>query len=258
MNKISLAVNSRQLLLCLITATVILSVPASASPSHPNSFSQAKALSKGLYTGSSQGSLPAISFYCGCNIQIKGKLWKPDLTSCGYQARKQQARANRIEWEHIVPAWEFGHQLQCWQKGGRKNCAQNNNKFNKMEADLHNLVPAIGEVNSDRNNFRFSQWNGKANQYGQCDMVVDFKNRQAQPPANTRGKIARTYLYMQKTYGLKIASSQLKLYKAWDKTYPVDTIECKRDNAIARTQGNHNPFVQNACNASSLRQQLAK
>ncbi|WP_413473472.1 endonuclease EndA [Shewanella baltica] len=258
MNKTFLTVNSRRLLLCLITWAATSSVPASASVSHPSSFSQAKTKSQALYAGSRQGTLPATSFYCGCDIQIKGKSWKPDLASCGYQVRKQETRANRIEWEHIVPAWEFGHQLQCWQKGGRKNCADNSNEFNKMEADMHNLVPAIGEVNGDRSNFRFSQWNGKADQYGQCTMVVDFKNRQAQPPVNARGKIARTYLYMQQTYGLKIASSQLKLFKAWDKTYPVDTIECKRDSAIAQTQGNHNPFVQNACNAPPLRQQLAE
>ncbi|MGL5047517.1 MAG: endonuclease [Shewanella sp.] len=203
--------------MCLITWAATLSLPASALVSHSSSFSQAKTKSQALYAGSRQGTLPAVSFYCGCDIQIKGKSWKPDLASCGYQVRKQEARANRIEWEHIVPAWEFGHQLQCWQKGGRKNCATNSNEFNKMEADMHNLVPA-----------------------------------------NTRGKIARTYLYMQQTYGLQIASSQLKLFKAWDKTYPVDTIECKRDNAIAQKQGNHNPFVQHACNAPPQRQQLAE
>jgi len=47
---------------------------------------------------------------------------------------------------HVVPAWEFGHQLQCWQDGGRKNCGKNNPQFKKMEADLHNLVPAVGAV----------------------------------------------------------------------------------------------------------------
>ena len=100
-----------------------------------------------------------------------------------------------------------------------------------MEADMHNLVPAIGEVNGDRSNFRFSQWNGKADQYGKCAMIVDFKNRQAQPPAKARGKIARTYLYMQHTYGLKIASSQLKLFRHGIK--PIQLILLSA-NAITR------------------------
>ncbi len=247
MNNTKISLNLRPLWLCLLGWATL--APFHAFADHPSNFSQAKVLSQSLYKG--KDALPPQSFYCGCDIQIKGKSWKPDLNSCGYQVRKQETRANRIEWEHIVPAWEFGHQLQCWQKGGRKNCADTSPEFNKMESDMHNLVPAIGEVNGDRSNFRFSQWNAKADQYGQCDMVIDFKNRQAQPAPDTRGKIARTYLYMQQTYNLKIASQQLKLFKAWDKSYPVDTIECKRDNAIAQVQGNHNPFVQNACSAGA-------
>lgn len=219
-----------------------------ASPSHPSSFSEAKKRARTIYSQ----NLPAVSFYCGCAIKMEGKKWQPDLESCGYQIRKQETRANRIEWEHIVPAWEFGHQLQCWQNGGRKNCSRNDKTFKRMEADLHNLVPAVGEVNGDRSNFRFSQWNAKPNQYGQCQMTIDFKARKAEPPAQARGRIARTYLYMQQTYGLKIASSQLKLFKAWDKSYPVDTIECQRDQAIAASQGNHNPWVQAACSQSAF------
>ncbi|WP_299797710.1 endonuclease [uncultured Shewanella sp.] len=234
--------------------TLFFSTSSIASPSHPSSFSQAKRLAKEIYIN----NLPATSFYCGCDIKISGKKWQTDFSRCGYQVRKQQKRAARIEWEHIVPAWELGHQRLCWQQGGRKNCGKRDKTFRTMESDLHNLVPAIGEVNGDRSNYRFSQWNGKADQYGQCAMVIDFKSRKAAPPVHTRGKIARTYLYMQKTYDLKIAKSQLKLFKAWDKTYPVDTIECKRDNAIAITQGNHNPFVKEQCDAIASKQQVAE
>ena len=82
----------------------------------------------------------------------------------------------------MVPAWQFGHQLQCWQDGGRKNCNKDAT-YRQIETDLHNLQPAIGEVNGDRNNFMYSQWNGGEGQYGQCPMKVDFKNKQAEPPA---------------------------------------------------------------------------
>ncbi|QYJ88120.1 endonuclease [Shewanella mesophila] len=225
----------------MLLALSILSSGAQAS--HPSSFGQAKNIARLLYTK----ELPATSFYCGCDITVTGKKWQPNFSHCGYQVRKQQKRASRIEWEHIVPAWEFGHQRQCWQKGGRKQCGKSDDQFKMMESDLHNLVPAIGEVNGDRSNYRFSQWNAHPNQYGQCAMVVDFKSRKVEPPSYTRGKIARTYLYMQQAYGLQIAKSQLKLFKAWDKTYPVDTIECQRDLAIANRQGNHNPFVQAQC-----------
>ncbi|SUH35021.1 endonuclease I [Salmonella enterica subsp. enterica] len=49
---------------------------------------------------------------------------------------------------------------------------------------MHNLQPAIGEVNGDRGNFMYSQWNGGEGQYGQCAMKVDFKAKLAErPPA---------------------------------------------------------------------------
>ncbi|WP_283105898.1 endonuclease [Parashewanella spongiae] len=242
------------LILSVIYSALIFPDASHATPGHPTSFSQAKSKAKKLY----KKQLKQKSFYCGCDIRIKGKKWQPDLTSCGFQVRKQVKRANRIEWEHVVPAWEFGHQLQCWQQGGRKNCKKMNANFKKMESDLHNLVPAIGEVNGDRSNYRFSQWNGKSYQYGQCNMLIDFKGRKVQPPVQSRGAIARTYLYMKQTYGLRIASQQLKLFNAWNKSYPVNPQECKRERAIALTQGNHNTFVHQACQNTGLSRYLSE
>ena len=205
------------------------------------SFSQAKRVATRIY------EQHPVSFYCGCEIKREGKKLVPELDGCGYQVRKQQVRASRIEWEHIVPAWEFGHQRQCWQSGGRKNCTRSDELFNRMEGDLHNLVPAIGEVNGDRSNYRYSEWNGRPDQYGQCRMLVDFKGRRAQPPAETRGAIARTYLYMQQQYRLGIAKQQLRLFEAWNRQYPASDWECERDHRINEVQGNRNPFVKEQC-----------
>ena len=44
--------------------------------------------------------------------------------------------------------------FDSWKDGGRKACSKDP-IFNKMEADMHNLVPAIGELNADRSNFRY-------------------------------------------------------------------------------------------------------
>ena len=164
----------------------------------------------------------ATSLYCGCGIKRQGKKLVPDPTACGYVPRnavtrsgKPNARATRIEWEHIVPAWEFGHQLQCWQNGGRKNCIKTSAQFRKMEADINNLAPAIGEINADRSNYRFGMITGDANQYGRCQVKVDFKQRVVEPPFYARKRIADAYFYMQKTYGLKISDKQQKLFNAW-------------------------------------------
>ncbi len=117
-----------------------------------------------------------------------------------------------------------------------------------MEADLHNLTPAIGEVNGDRSNYNFSQWNGVDGvSYGRCEMQVNFKQRKVMPPDRARGSIARTYLYMSQEYGFKLSKQQTQLMNAWNKTYPVDAWECTRNERIKRIQGNDNPFVAQAC-----------
>lgn len=224
----------------LIAALIATSL---ASADTPTSFRAAKKEAVKIYHDHKT------TFYCGCDIEWKGKkgAGKPDHASCGYQVRKQLKRASRTEWEHVMPAWQFGHQLQCWQTGKRKNCSKNSPKFKTMESDLHNLVPAIGEVNGDRSNYKFTDWNGKPNQYGQCPMIVDFKARQVQPPKQARGAIARTYLYMADRYKVALSKSQKQLMKAWDKTHPVNSWECERDSRIANKQGWHNPFVTKQC-----------
>ncbi|MDH2068207.1 deoxyribonuclease I [Pantoea sp. GD03673] len=207
---------------------------------HQNNFQQAKTFAAAI-----NADAPG-SFYCGCKIQWQGKKGIPDLNSCGYQVRKNASRAGRIEWEHVMPAWEFGHQRQCWQDGGRKNCSKDPD-YRRIETDLHNLQPAVGEVNGDRGNFAYSQWNGSEKQYGQCEMKIDFKLKQAEPPARARGAIARTYFYMRDQYHLRISRQQTQLFTVWNRLYPVTIWECERDQRIAKVQGNHNPYVQQAC-----------
>ncbi|RML36461.1 hypothetical protein APX70_07867, partial [Pseudomonas syringae pv. maculicola] len=40
--------------------------------------------------------------------------------------------------------------------------------YKRAEADLHNLVPSIGEVNGDRSNFSFGWVPEQKGQYGSC------------------------------------------------------------------------------------------
>lgn len=206
----------------------------------PISFSKAKMLAIRVHHDAKQ------TFYCGCPIKWEGKKGIPNLTACGYRVRKNPNRAGRIEWEHVVPAWTFGHQRQCWQEGGRKNCTKDP-VFSAMETDLHNLQPAIGEINNDRSNFQFSQWNGEATQYGQCKMKVDFKGKSVEPPERARGPIARTYFYMRDRYQLRLSKQQTQLFDVWNRSYPVTSWECERNRRIITIQGNDNPYVSQGC-----------
>jgi deoxyribonuclease I len=159
---------------------------------------------------------------------------------------KVNKRALRIEWEHIMPAWQFGHQLRCWQKGGRKACRKDK-LFKKLESDMYNLAPAIGEVNADRSNYRFNAARtdeGLKGQYGACEFKVNFKEKKAYPSSKSRGEIARAYLYMNKKYGIQLSKAQLKLYQSWNKMYPVSDWEKLRAKRISKLQKNKNSFIQ--------------
>lgn len=216
-----------------LTLLLILAIPTVASAAAPRTFEEAKKVGRKLYARQS------VEFYCGCRYSGT----KVDLKSCGYTPRKNANRAARIEWEHIVPAWVIGHQRQCWQSGGRKNCSRNDRVYQKAEADLHNLVPSIGEVNGDRNNFSFGWLQQKPSQYGACPMVVDFKARKAMPRPQIRGMIARTYFYMSDRYGLKLSSQDRQLFTAWSRQYPVEAWERQRNQMVGCVMGWGNPYV---------------
>lgn len=188
------------------------------------------------------------TFYCGCKIDWTKKRGIPNLNSCGYHIRKNINRAHRIEWEHVVPAWQFGHLKTCWKHGGRKNC-NHDQYYKNIETDLHNLQPIIGEINGDRSNFIFNQIdkNYLNHQYGNCSMKINFKKKVVEPPNTSKGAIARIYLYMNDMYKLNLSNAQIQLFKRWNKQFKVTNWECIRDNLIFQTQGNHNKFVYSNC-----------
>ena len=185
------------------------------------------------------------AFYSNCDYIIKEKKLIPIAKTCGFHYRKNKNRSERIEWEHIVPAWHFGHQLHCWQNGGRMTCRQQNSKFKQMEADMHNLVPAIGEINGDRSNFRYGMIEGEKRLYGKVDMEIDFSNKKAEPRASVRGDIARTYFYMRDRYGLRISRTQEKMLIAWNNLDPVSRWEKEKNKIVKELQGDENMYITN-------------
>lgn len=221
------------LLLLLLLPTLTFAAPAT--------FEKAKiAARQSVYHDRTQvGTL-----YCGCSWEWMGRSGgRVDLASCDYEIRAQEARAARTEWEHILPASSFGRLRQCWQDGGRANCNRADPVFNMMEADLHNLTPAIGEVNADRSDFNFGMLPTTPYQHGSCDFRVDFKSRTAEPRDEVKGLIARVYFYMHDRYDLPMSRQQQQLLTAWDRQFPVSNWEAERNRRIARIMGHGNPFV---------------
>ncbi len=208
---------------------------------HAKSFNSAKTSLKKIYNDNDK------TFYCGCDmIYNEKKKLIPVHQSCGFKYRKNKKRSERTEWEHVLTAWDFGHQMQCWQEGGRKACGKVK-EFKIMESDIHNLVPAIGEVNGDRSNRPLAMVASPIkNQYGQCDVTVSFEEDRIMPRASVRGDVARIMFYMYDRYNLRMSKQDYNLYKAWNNQDPVSKDEIRIHNLKHEKQGNPNPFVTGA------------
>lgn len=66
-------------------------------PAEGMSFSQAK-----RFLQQEVHAPGELDYYCGCEIFAVGKRWQLDLASCGYEVRRNEQRASRIEWEHVI------------------------------------------------------------------------------------------------------------------------------------------------------------
>ncbi|MCL2011337.1 MAG: endonuclease [Cystobacterineae bacterium] len=244
------------LLASMLRALFLLSFALPISPAFAagnvknDSFSQAKRmLSQKVYFDH------RITLYCSASYDKRGNISLPE----GFETTKAQSRASRIEWEHIVPAENFGRSFREWREGNPlcvdrhgkafkgRNCAEKaNREYRYMQADMHNLAPAIGAVNAARKNYHFMLLPEAQNAFGICPMKIE--GNRAEPPESARGIIARTYLYMQAEYPrYQMGKPQKKLMEAWNKTYPPDQWECTRARRIAKIQGNVNKITEARC-----------
>lgn len=200
------------------------------------------------------------TIYCGVQFHENKKTNLP----LGFESKKHKQRCNRIEWEHVLPAENFGRTFKEWRDGdpqcvdskgksfrGRKCASKVNLEYRYMQSDLYNLYPAVGCVNAQRSNFNFTMLPSAPSVFGACEMKIE--GSKAEPPAEARGQIARTYQYMDWAYPrYKMSSQQRKLMQAWDKMYPISPWECSRAKRIKLIQKNSNPFIEKPCEQAKL------
>lgn len=196
-----------------------------------------------------------ITLYCRGTFDRNGIIQPPD----GFFTDKYIQRAQRLEWEHIVPVSAFGIAFAEWNEGhylcidikgkqyrGRRCAEKTNKNYQIMQSDMYNIYPAIGAVNALRANYEFALLPDAENDFGICPMKID--NHQVEPPVYCRGIIARTYLYMESKYTFYTMKQNTKvLMKEWDKQYPVTQEECTRTKRIEDLQGNENIYVKQQC-----------
>lgn len=238
------------LLLCLF-----LSFSSSAQNQTNDSFSKAKKmLEKSVYVDH------RITLYCSASFDSSKHVIPPK----GFSSVTHVKRSKKIEWEHVVPAENFGQTFKEWRTGdpqcvnskgksfkGRKCAEKVNLEYRHMQADMFNLFPAIGSVNALRSNYNFAMQPGEKSSFGSCAMKI--ANRKAEPPEAARGQIARTYQYMESNYPrYSMSNQQRQLMNAWDKQYPVDSWECERTKKITALQKGENEIVKSRCVANNL------
>jgi deoxyribonuclease-1 len=188
------------------------------------------------------------SFYCKCPFTPQGEILP---ATCSYAPTKITSRTYKVEWEHIVPAKILGENLTCWKKNictkqdgtkykGRACCSKVDKTFQRMEADLHNLVPAIGAINQARGTYSFGLVEGEVEDFMGCPLKISRTEKKVEPRPEIRGLIARAYLYMSTQYDISLSPSERNLYEEWDQEYLPDPWEIEWNEKVSQIQGNRN------------------
>jgi deoxyribonuclease-1 len=217
------------------------------------SFSKAKAeATKTVYKDH------LVTFFCGCPFDSSRTI---DAKTCGYKPHDAKRAASRAAWKHIVPMKRAAKRLDCWKGNdpvcqnvggkrvtGRKCCSLHggSSNYRNMKSDLHNIVPMIEELHEDRKAFVPGEIQGEKSEYGACDFELDPARKIYEPPDSVKGDVARAYLYMADTYGMRLKAEDRNLMLKWHKADPPDKWETERNRRIKAIQKTGNPFIENA------------
>ncbi len=149
-------------------------------------------------------------------------------------------KGRQINIEHIFPMGWVTKALGC---GSRRHCRTVSPLFNKIEADMHNLYPALAKINKARGSRAYGMVKGESRKFGHCDFEIDPKKRRVEPRPAIRGNIARALFYMHASYNLRLFPRQAKLLKQWHREDQPDREELRRNQIIEQIQGRRNPFI---------------
>ena len=150
--------------------------------------------------------------------------------------------ATYVNAEHCIPQSTFG-------------------KSRPMVSDLHHLISSPAKVNNARSNYKFGEFD-----YSECSKWCKDNNCDNNEPSDDqkdeysclrdspktwmpakgdRGQVARAVLYFYTIYpDYKINTvGDVDTFKKWNREYPPQAHEIARNNAINRSQGNRNPYI---------------
>lgn len=207
--------------------------------------------------------------------QIIGKLHTTDYNGLWQTYKTTDVRPDGKLWDMYskTTSYEVGGSMQGHSSGGEgggynREHSMPKSWFNKqtpMHNDAFHVVPADAYVNSVRSNFPYGENNGemftgKGNfgKKGKCT-TPGYSGTVFEPGDEYKGDFARIYFYMATAYEAAIAGWsapimsgneykpyvkwQMDMLMRWAKEDPVSKKEILRNEAVAKIQGNRNPYI---------------
>lgn len=119
-----------------------------------------------------------------------------------------------------------------------------------MRADIHHLMPTFQHPNGVRGNLPFGEIKGKPDYHNNAG--AKRGGGFFEPPDMTKGRAARSLLYFYSRYknssffNRRVArfwNVQIETLLRWNRRFPPDAQEMRRNDLVERYQGNRNPFV---------------
>ena len=164
---------------------------------------------------------------------------------CGlpFAAGQRAVDGRRITIEHAYPAdWIASHH-RC---ENRDSCEVD--AYGRAAADLHNLWPAIGNINSSRQDLSLVEIPGEQRRRFE-DFCPDYERTSGQdaivePRDAVKGDMARSILYMLDSYKLPLPVNMRRdMLRIWHEEDPPDAVERWRNGIIKNLQGTANPYI---------------
>jgi deoxyribonuclease-1 len=115
-----------------------------------------------------------------------------------------------------------------------------------MKSDMHHLYPTDSQMNSTRSSLKFGDV-VRPKERLKCPVSEMGYNTNGElrfePPTTHRGNVARALFYFSVRYNLKIDTDEEQVLRQWHREDPVDAEDLRRNETIAKYQGNRNPFI---------------
>lgn len=191
----------------------------------------------GLYEG--VAARDSTDIYCGVRFTITQR-----ENGKGYKG------PTWLNIEHAYPAQWMANSLGCPNRTECPNDPDVGERFDRAEADMHNMWPSLSKLNSSRGQRPYAEIEGEKPtlvEIGNKTFSCDFENNgtAVEPRPISRGNLARSIFYMCKEYGFAVPKGMMSLLRKWNREDLPTRFERARAELIAEIQGTRNRFIDN-------------